>query len=108
MSNFCQLMIARGVAWLMVSDEVPWPLTVAAPPTTLGLSGLAIAEASPSGTRAELANITLRMRARLDMLVPERGDEEETPVIAGTLDGLGGRQVEQDHVLPPPPDPAAR
>ena len=107
MLKLFQLMIARDVDWLTVTLLVPTPVTAAPPPTTLGPSGLAMAATMPSGTRAVVASMTRRRMARLRMLVPCRRDEEEAPVIAGTLNSFIGRQIYVEVVLPPQPDPAS-
>jgi hypothetical protein len=39
MLNVFQLMTALPLDWLMMTDEVPWPLMVAAPPTTVPPAG---------------------------------------------------------------------
>src|SRR4029453_9663941 len=101
------LMTAFWVFWLTVTLAVPVPEMAALPPTTVPPSGLAVAEARPSGTRAVVANSSRRMADRPDALVPRRKDEKAAPAIAGTLDCLRGRDIGAPPIQPPEPNPAA-
>ena len=48
MLNVFQLMMARSVVWLTMTELVPAPVTVAVPPTTLGPVGCAPPGPAPS------------------------------------------------------------
>jgi hypothetical protein len=70
MLNVFQLMIALPLDWLMMTDEVPWPLMVAAPPTTVPPAGPAATggaasmrpSAVPSASSAVVVSKRLRER----------------------------------------------
>jgi hypothetical protein len=62
--NVFQLMIAFWVDWLMVTEALPCPVIVAAPPTTVPPSGPAATRATPSASNAVAVRKRLRRRDR--------------------------------------------
>src|SRR5262245_49268048 len=66
-----QLMMAFSVGWLMMTELVPAPITVALPPTTVGPVGWAPAGATPSARSAVEAIRRVRRRGDI-LLVPQK------------------------------------
>src|SRR5689334_9896157 len=84
-----------------MTEEVPAPLMVAAPPTTVPPSGPAPAGPAPSAISAEVVKSTVRMRGDIGRpLVLAGHDQEKPPVIARPSNGLGDRKVSQVSRLP--------
>ena len=92
MLNVFQLMIARSVDWLTMTELVPAPLTVALPPTTFGPVGWVLAGIEPSASSA--VEVINRVRRRGDIIRPSKTsgcNEEEPPVVAYAGYSLGSR-----------------
>src|SRR5262245_33102800 len=87
MLNVCQLMIAFWVDWLMITEALPCPAIVAAPPTTVPPSGPAATRATPSANSAVAVSNRLHRQGRRGYIVnvprPSAQDREEPLVPAG-------------------------
>src|ERR1700704_1095801 len=90
-----QLMMALPLDWLTMTAELPWPVTVAEPPTTVAPLGPAATgprpssrpNAEPSASSAVVVSSRLRERGCIAMVPLELGaeDEEEPRVLAHAL-----------------------
>ena len=92
--NVVQLMMARSLVWLTITEAVPWPWTVADPPTTLAPSGPAAPGSEPSVSSAVVVSKSLWMRGDMrGPLISSGQDEEVPPVVTRSGHGLGNRKV---------------
>src|ERR1039458_1554301 len=92
--NVFQLTMALLVCCVTVTVAVPWPCTVALPPTTWPPSGFATAGASPSGTKAVVANSNFCKRPNIGLpLIVSRDGEEEPPIVARSVNCLRGLEI---------------
>src|SRR4051812_21571207 len=97
MLNVFQLITAFGVIWLMTTEPVPWPETVAAPLTTFAPSGPAMPD-EPSASSADVVKRTLRRRSDIrGPSISSGQDEEGSPIVARSSDGLCNRKVRRNH-----------
>src|SRR5262249_5987089 len=87
-----QLTMARLLDWLTVTLPGPEEM-VADPPTTVPPSGSASADDEARASSAVEVSKKLWKRAIAVPLEASGHDEEETPVVARSVDRLGGRQI---------------